>query len=78
MWINKAIKTNVYKYWEHVLIFTDDIISIYHESHAILEVMSKVYDLKRDPETKKTYDEPMRYLGINFDEFDLPKVSGTA
>ena len=53
-------------------------LSIFHYPHEIMEGIIKVYDLKRDPETKKTYYEPRRYFGSNVGKFYLPDGIGTA
>ena len=42
-----------------------------------MERLSKFYDMKKDPEAKKTYYEPRRYLVANVGKFDLPTSSGT-
>ena len=41
VWIHKAVKPDVFKYWELVLNLTDDTIEISHKHHAIMEGMAK-------------------------------------
>lgn len=45
VWMRKATKPDIFKYWIF-LINTDYIIKNFRESHAIMEVLSKVYGLK--------------------------------
>ena len=53
-------------------------LKISHKTHDIMEGVTKVYGMKRDPETKNTYGDTRRYPGTNVGKFDLPSVSGTA
>ena len=50
---------------------------ISHEDHTIMEGVEKVYNLKKDKDTKKTYCEPRMHPSTNVCKFDLPDGSGT-
>ena len=43
-----------------------------------MEGVAKLYDLNKDPDSKKTYDELRRYIGKNFGNFDLHNGSVTS
>ena len=51
-------------------------LEILHNSYTLIEYTAKVYYLKKDPETTKTYYETIRYLGENVGKFDLTDGSG--
>ena len=73
--IPKASKTNGFNYLQYVTMNTDYMLAIYHESHAIVEGVSKMFVLKKVIDTKKTYYSPKRYPLPNFGKFCLPYVS---
>ena len=50
------------RYYEYVLIHTDDIMAISKQPDAIMEAIGSVYKLKEDKETKLRWDDPDMYL----------------
>ena len=51
---------------------------ISYEAHTIMEGVAKVYNINKDPDTKKTYYGPRMYLDNNVSNFGPPHGSGTA
>ena len=72
VWMKPGFKPDGTSYWQYVLIYTDDILSISHEPHIVMEALADCYSLKKDPDTGKTYDKPKRYLGANVGDFHVP------
>ena len=50
--MSKATNIDDFKYWDYILIHTDNMMVISHEARSIVEGLSKVYILKKDPDTK--------------------------
>ena len=60
------------------MIHTYDMKEISYEAHTIMEDVAKVYNINKDPDTKKTYYGPRMYLENNVSNFGPPHGSGTA
>lgn len=69
VWMRPGTKADGFKYYELVLIYTDDILAVSSAPAAIMEAIADLYDLKQDPKTKKRYDEPTRYLGATIGRY---------
>jgi hypothetical protein len=65
-----AVKPTGFKYWEHVLMYVDDILDVSDYPHKVMDMLSGTYKLK-DGSVKK----PTEYLGVTIKEYQLP-VSG--
>jgi len=66
VWMRKAIKANGEKYWEYVFIYTDDVLAMSENPHAILQEMNKFFLLKPD-----SIGAPKRYLGATISEYTI-------
>ena len=60
VWRRAARKGNGKRYYEYILVYTDDIISISEHPRRILSDMNKHFLLKAD-----SIHEPSRYLGAS-------------
>jgi hypothetical protein len=60
VWMRKAHKPNGFIYWEYVLCYVDDILTISHAPRGILEVIAQQVTLKPG-----SIEEPKNYLGAN-------------
>lgn len=69
VWMKAAVTTDGLKYWEYVLIYTDDLLVISEKPAAVMESLAKLYRLKEDPVTKKKYARPERYLGATIGQY---------
>ena len=56
VWMRAAVKTSGVKYWEYVLCYVDDILSIRNDPKATMEAIKSKFKLKGDKaEPPKTY-----------------------
>jgi hypothetical protein len=60
-------KSNGFKYYEYVLIYTDDILSISHQPLDVLTKLDQHYILKKD-----SIGPPRQYLGAQIGNYSLP------
>jgi len=67
VWRRAATKSDGTKYYEYVLVYTDDILAISENPRAILERLNEYYLLKGG-----TIEEPKQYLGSSISKFYLP------
>ena len=58
VWMRPAIKECGFKYWEYVLCYVDDVLSISHKPEAALQGIASKFKLKDDK-----MEEPTMYLG---------------
>ena len=70
-------KEDRFKYYEYVLIYVDNILTVSAEPAKVMKTLASLYKLKEDPLTRKKYAKPERYLGANVGEFKFPD-RGTA
>lgn len=61
------------KYYEYVLIHTDDIMAISKKPGLIMEAIGSVYKLKEDKETKLRWSDPDLYLGTTIRKYRDPE-----
>jgi hypothetical protein len=69
VWYRAATKADGTKYYEYVLIYVDDILTISEVPKDVMETLSGLYRLKEDPTTGKKYDRPTRYLGADIGHY---------
>ena len=69
VWYRAATKADGTKYYEYVLIYVDDILTISEVPKDVMETLSRLYRLKEDPTTGKKYDRPTRYLGADIGHY---------
>ena len=60
------------RYYEYVLIHTDDIMAISKRPDSIMEAIGSVYKLKEDKQTKLRWDDPDMYLGTKIRKYRDP------
>ena len=60
VWMRAAVKTTGLKYWEYVLCYVIDILSISHDPNATMEAIKSKFKLKGDKA-----DPPKTYLGAS-------------
>jgi hypothetical protein len=48
VWIRPAVKTNGFEFYEMVLCYVDDILSISHDAHATLTAITSAFKLRDD------------------------------
>ena len=77
MCICKAMNPYGFRYLKYVLIHTYDMLVVSNESIKIMGYVAKVYELKKELKTKKTYYDAPRYLDANVGKFNLPAGSDT-
>ena len=63
--------TDVYKYWEYIIVYYDDLLVISHHANLVTKVFYTAYTLKPDANGKK-WAEPTMYLGYNIAKFQVP------
>jgi Reverse transcriptase (RNA-dependent DNA polymerase) len=67
MWMRKATNPNGFEYYEYVLVYTDDILSISHQPIEVLNKFDQHYMLKKDSIGPST-----QYLGVQGGHYFLP------
>jgi len=67
VWIRPATKPDGFQYYEMLLIYVDDILSISHQPLQTMQQIKELYRLKDD-----SVGPPKRYLGANIAKFQLP------
>jgi len=67
VWIRPAIRPDGHRYYEMLLIYVDDILSVSHQPAQTMEQIKELYCLKDD-----SVGRPKRYLGSNIAKFQLP------
>ena len=66
VWYRPAVKPNGFEYYEYVIIFVVDILSISHNTKATIETLGTLHQLKTG-----SVGPPDRYLGGNVGKFQL-------
>ena len=66
VWYRPAVKPNGFEYYEYVLIFDDDILSISHDINATMKTLGNLYQLKPG-----SVGPPDPYLRRNVGKFQL-------
>ena len=56
--MSKATNIDDFKYWDYILIHTDNMMVISHETSDIMDGVAKVYDLNKDTKDNNTYYKP--------------------
>ena len=67
VWMRKATKDDGFKYWEYVMIYSDDILVISAKPKRIMDHLASRYTLKKD-----SVKEPDVYLGAGIGKFVRP------
>ena len=65
VWMRPAIKANGFKYWELILCYVDDVLSISHDPTATMKGIQMKFKLKDDK-----IEEPDTYLGAELSKMD--------
>ena len=65
VWMRPAMKPNGFKYWEYILCYFDDILSISHDPKKTMKLIQAKFKLKND-----AMDPPESYLGATLSQFD--------
>jgi len=65
-WLRPQTKPNGFEYYEHVLIFVDDMLHVSHDCKPTLKTLATTCELKDD-----SYGTPERCLGANVKKYDL-------
>lgn len=66
VWYRAACKPDGFEYYEYILVYVDDILTISHAPSAIMETIKKEYRLKEDPAPPKVY------LGATIKPWTIP------
>ena len=69
VWLRPATKPNGFEYFEMVLCYVDDILSISHDPHTTLHALTSTFKLKDDK-----IEEPQIYLGAQLDKMVIDEV----
>jgi hypothetical protein len=67
VWMRVNSKPSGERYWEFVLMYVDDIMCISHDPQKVMDLIGKVYTLK-----KGSVGEPTTYLGADIGKYYLP------
>jgi Reverse transcriptase (RNA-dependent DNA polymerase) len=67
MWMRPNTKPSGFKYYEYVLVYTDDILSISHDPMEVLNKLDQHYILKKD-----SIGPLVQYLGAQIGTYSLP------
>jgi hypothetical protein len=67
VWMRAAMKPDGFKYWEYVLVYSDDILAVSHQPMKIMDYLRERYTLKND-----SVKEPDAYLGAGISKYSLP------
>ena len=65
VWMRLAMKDTGFKYWEYILCYVDDVLSISHKPANALNGIKSRFKLKNDK-----MDEPDMYLGASLSQLD--------
>ena len=65
VWMRPAVKVSGVKYWEYILCYVDDVLSISERPNATLQLVSQRFKLKDDKMA-----EPEMYLGAEVSKMD--------
>ena len=71
VWMRAATKSDGYKYWEYILVHSDDLLVISHRAKLVMKGFDTAYTLKPDAKGKK-WAEPTMYLGADIAKFQVP------
>ena len=71
MWLRPAVKANGFKYYEIVLCYVDDILSISHDPHSTLIALTTTFKLKDDK-----IEAPDVYLGAGLAKMTVGSGEG--
>jgi hypothetical protein len=63
VWMKAKVRPTSDKYWEYILIYSDNILVMSHEPQMVMQGLMKAYTLKEGSVTK-----PKTYLGANLAE----------
>ena len=69
VWLRPATKPDGFQYYEMVLCYVDDILSMSHDPHATLIALTSTFKLKDDK-----IEEPEMYLGARLGKMDVDGV----
>jgi hypothetical protein len=69
VWLRPAVKSNGFEYYELVLCYVDDILSISHDPKVTLQALTSVFKLKDDK-----IEEPDMYLGAQLEKMTVDEV----
>jgi Reverse transcriptase (RNA-dependent DNA polymerase) len=69
VWLRPAVKPDGFEYYEIVLCYVDDILSISHDPHATLIALTSIFKLKDDK-----IEEPDMYLGAQLNKMTVKGV----
>ena len=61
VWIHPAVKPDGSKYYEYIMCYVDDILSVSHDAKSILQFLQEQFKLKQDK-----VEPPDMYLGAQF------------
>ena len=64
-----ATKSNGEQYYEHLLVYVDDILSISEEPEITIDKLKKKFPIRDE-----TVESPKKYLGADIKEWQLPDV----
>ena len=65
VWMRPGMKPNGFKYWEYVLVYVDDILSISHDPKRTMNLIKAKFKLKNDQ-----MEPPETYLGATLSKLD--------
>ena len=66
VWFKAAVKPGGIEYYEYILVYVDDILSISHDPMKAMTQIGEAFSLKEPPA------RPSRYLGANVTRWQLP------
>jgi hypothetical protein len=66
VWYGENTKPDGFQYYEYVLVYVDDVLTISHDSERIMKALAEFYHLKDG------YSKPTRYLGAEIKEWKFP------
>lgn len=66
VWMRAATKLDGFKYWEYVLVYSDDILALSHDPQKIMDYLASKYTLKEG-----SVKEPDTYLGAEIIKFTI-------
>jgi hypothetical protein len=69
VWLCPAVKANGFEYYEMVLCYADDILSISHDPHSTLIALMSTFKLK-----DAKIEEPEIYLGAHFGKMVIERI----
>jgi hypothetical protein len=69
VWFCPATKKDGSKYYDYLLIYVDNILTVSEHPKDVMETLSGLYRLKEDPMMGKTYDHPSQYLGTDIGHY---------